>query len=55
VRAGSLAEAQAALATRQVFGIVEVPAGTEREILKGNQARIAAYVDSAYFLLYSRT
>jgi len=55
VRASTLAEAQAALARRQVFGIVEVPAGTEREILKGNRARIAAYVDSAYFLLYSRT
>lgn len=55
VRVDSLAEARLALDRRQVFGIVDVPAGTEREILKGNPARIAAYVDSAYFLLYSRT
>ena len=31
------------------------PKGTEREVLKGKKARIAAYVDSAYFLLYNRT
>ena len=32
-----------------------IPAGTEREVLKGDQARLPAYVDSAYFLLYNRT
>ncbi len=50
----TLVEAREALARRQVFGIVDIPEGTEREVLKGNQARVAAYVDSAYFLLYSR-
>lgn len=55
VRADTLAEAQAALARRQVFAILGIPEGTEREVLKGNQARLAAYVDSAYFLLYNRT
>jgi ABC-2 type transport system permease protein len=55
LRADTLAEAQTALAKRQVYAIVAVPEGTEREVLKGNKARIAAYVDSAYFLLYSRT
>jgi len=55
LRATTLAEAQAALARRQVFGILSIPAGTEREILKGDQARLPAYVDSAYFLLYNRT
>ena len=53
--ADTLAEARTALDRRQVFGIVDIPQGTEREILKGNGARIAAYVDSAYFLLYNRT
>src|SRR5271163_2299997 len=53
VRADTLADAHAALARRQVFGIVDIPKDTEREVLKGNQARIAAYVDSAYFLLYN--
>lgn len=51
----TLAKAQAALARRDVFAIMVIPEGTEREVLKGNQARIAAYVDSAYFLLYNRT
>jgi len=55
LRPPSLADAQAALARREVFGILSIPAGTEREILKGDQARLPAYVDSAYFLLYNRT
>ena len=55
VRAATLAEAQTALQRRQVFGIVDIPAGTEREVLAGRQARLPAYVDSAYFLLYNRT
>ncbi|HKN27082.1 MAG TPA: ABC transporter permease [Roseiarcus sp.] len=54
VRADTLAAAQAALARRQVYGIVGIPEGTEREVLKGNKARLAAYVDSAYFLLFNR-
>ncbi|WP_376706269.1 ABC transporter permease (plasmid) [Mesorhizobium sp. ISC25] len=55
LRPATLADAQAALARREVFGILSIPAGTEREILKGDQARLPAYVDSAYFLLYNRT
>ena len=55
VRATTLAEAQAALARREVFGIVDIPAGTEREVLAGRRARLPAYVDSVYFLLYNRT
>jgi ABC-2 type transport system permease protein len=50
----TLAEAQAALMRREVFGILEIPAGTERDVLKGDRARLPAYVDSAYFLLYNR-
>jgi len=55
VRADTLAEAQAALFARRVFGIVEIPDGTTRDLLKGDSARLPAYVDSAYFLVYSRT
>ncbi len=55
IRPATLAAAQMALARREVFGIVDIPAGTEREVLKGNKARLPAFVDSAYFLLYSRT
>jgi ABC-2 type transport system permease protein len=54
-RPATLAEAQIALARREVFGIVSIPAGTERDVLKGDRARLPAYVDSAYFLLYNRT
>ena len=54
VRADNLADAHAALARREVFGIVDIPKDTEKEVLKGNRARVAAYVDSAYFLLFSR-
>ena len=54
-RPTTLAEARVALANRQVFAILGIPAGTEREALKGNKARLPAYVDSAYFLLYNRT
>jgi ABC-2 type transport system permease protein len=55
VRAPALDVAQQALFARRVFGIVEIPRGTEREILKGDAARLPAYVDSAYFLVFNRT
>jgi ABC-2 type transport system permease protein len=55
VRADTLADAQAALDRHDVFAILAIPKDTERQVLRGEQARIAAYVDAAYFLLYSRT
>lgn len=55
VRAPALDVAQQALFARQVFGIVEIPPDTEREVLKGNAARVPAYVDSAYFLVFNRS
>jgi ABC-2 type transport system permease protein len=51
----TLAQAQSALARRQVFAILGIPKDTERQVLRGEEARLAAYVDAAYFLLYSRT
>jgi ABC-2 type transport system permease protein len=54
-RPATLETAQAALARREVFGIVGIPAGTERDVLKGESARLPIYVDSTYFLLYNRT
>jgi ABC-2 type transport system permease protein len=55
VRAPALDVAQRALFERRVFGILEIPPDTEREVLKGMIARIPAHVDSAYFLLFNRT
>jgi ABC-2 type transport system permease protein len=47
--------AQQALYDRKVFGIIEIPPDTERDVLKGEAARVPAYVDSAYFLVFNRT
>lgn len=55
VRADTLAEAQAALQANRVFGILDIPKGSEREVLKGNPAHLPAYVDSAYFIVFNRT
>jgi ABC-2 type transport system permease protein len=55
VRAPALDVAQRALFDRRVFGILEIPPDTEREVLKGNEARIPAYVGSAHFLVFNRT
>jgi ABC-2 type transport system permease protein len=54
-RADTLAEAQQALFARRVFAILEIPSGTTRDMLKGDIARLPAYVDSAYFLIFSRS
>ena len=48
-------EAKAALDRHDVYAIVAIPKDTERQVLRGEQARIAAYVDAAYLLLYSQT
>jgi ABC-2 type transport system permease protein len=55
VRAPALDAAQQALFERRVFAILEIPPDTEREVLKGNDARVPAYVDSGYFILFNRT
>lgn len=55
LRPATLAEAREALSRREVFGILGIPQGTERELLKGHPARLSAYVDASYFLLYNRT
>ncbi len=55
VESDTIADAQAALDRHEVFAILAIPKDTERQVLRGEKARIAAYVDAAYFLLYSRT
>ena len=54
VRADTLADAQAALDRHDVFAVVAIPKDTERYVCEAYRP-IAAYVDAAYFLLYSRT
>ncbi len=53
-RPATLADAEAAIAARRVYGVVGIPVGTEREILRGGPGRIPAYVDATYLLLNSR-
>ena len=53
--ADTLAEAQQQVFARRAFAILEIPAGTTRDMLKGDTARLPAYVDAAYFLIFSRS
>ena len=55
VESDTIADAQAALNRHDVYAILAIPKDTEKQVLRGDKARIAAYVDAAYFLLYSRT
>lgn len=55
MRAPALDVAQQALFDRKIFAILEIPPDTEREVLKGNSARMPAYVDSGYFILFNRS
>ncbi len=54
-RTDTLAEAQQQVFARRAFAILEIPAGTTRDMLKGDTARLPAYVDAAYFLIFSRS
>lgn len=54
MRGATLAEAEAALARGEVYGVVAIPANAQRELIRGARVAIPAYVDSAYLLVYSR-
>ena len=54
VRSPALDVAQQALFDRRVFGILEIPPDTEREVLKGQSKLVSQPMSgSAYFLVYS--
>lgn len=55
LRAASFTEAEDAIQARRAFGIVGIPPDTERNVLKGVQARLPIYADSTYFILFNRT
>ncbi|WP_376984335.1 ABC transporter permease [Bosea sp. R86505] len=54
MRGATLAEAEAAMARGEVYGVVAIPANAQRELIRGERVAIPAYVDSAYLLIYSR-
>ncbi len=55
VRARTLAEARAAIDRGQVFVAVEIPPGTERDVLKGITAHIPVYADATYLFIFRST
>jgi ABC-2 type transport system permease protein len=55
VRASSYHEAREAVFARRAFAVVGIPPDTERNVLKGVQARLPIYADSTYFILFNRT
>lgn len=55
MRATNFREAQDAIFARRVFAAVGIPPDTERNFLKGVQARLPVYADSTYLILYNRS
>jgi ABC-2 type transport system permease protein len=55
VRARTLAEARAAIDRGTAFAAVEIPADTERDVLKGITAHIPIYADATYLFLFRST
>lgn len=49
-----LPEAQRQIYLREVSGILVVPEGFERELLRGMPSPVALYADASYFLVYQR-
>ena len=54
-RPPTMAEAERLVHERRAYGILLVPQGFERELLRGRQSPIAIYADASYFLMYQKT
>ncbi len=55
VRTRTLAEARNAIDRGEAFAAVEIPAGTERDVLKGITAHIPIYADATYLFIFRST
>ena len=55
VRARTLADARTAIDRGKAFAAVEIPAGTERDVLKGITAHIPVYADATYLFMFRST
>src|SRR6202035_4381484 len=55
VRTRTLAEARTAIDRGQAFVAVEIPPGTERDVLKGITAHIPIYADATYLFVFRST
>src|SRR5262245_7633091 len=52
VRANTLAEAREARDRGDVFAVVGIPPGTERDVLKGIDVHVPVYADATYLFIY---
>jgi ABC-2 type transport system permease protein len=55
VRARTVAEARTAIDRGQAFAAVEIPADTERDVLKGITTHIPIYADATYLFMFRST
>jgi len=55
VRARTVAEARTAIDRGEAFAAVEIPADTERDVLKGITAHIPIYADATYLFMFRST
>ena len=55
VRAGTLADARAALDRGEAFAVVGIPPGTERDVLKGLAVHVPIYADATYMFIFRTT
>jgi ABC-2 type transport system permease protein len=52
VRANTLAEARAAMDRGEAFAVVGIPPWTQRDVLKGDTARLPIYADATYLFIF---
>ena len=52
IRANTYPEARAALDRGKAFAVVEIPSGTERDVLKGTTVHIPIYADATYLFVF---
>jgi len=55
VRARTLAEARTAIDRGEAFAVVDIPPGTERDVLKGITAHVPIYADATYLFVFRST
>jgi ABC-2 type transport system permease protein len=55
VRARTIDQARTAIDRRNAFAAIEIPAGTERDVLKGITAHIPVYADATYLFMFRST
>ena len=52
IRANTFPEARAALSRGKAFAVVEIPPGTERDVLKGGIVHVPIYADATYLFIF---